>query len=107
MEIKVRAWHELNKEMVYPKIGGLSSGNILNLFSPEFIMMGIGLPDKNGKEIYVGDLVQSSETGIIYQVSFEDGKIEGFHENYVFHYRKLSNGIVVGNIFENPEMLKR
>ena len=58
-QIRVRAWD--GKKMVYPHsdnggFKGLTSGDILNRF--ETVMESTGLTDKNGKEIWEGDIVE-------------------------------------------------
>jgi len=62
-----------------------------------------GLKDKNGKEIYEGDLVQLHEYGEVYkEVVFYKGSfcIHGFN----FGVEKSE---IIGNIHENPELLKQ
>lgn len=75
------------------------------------VMQFTGLMDKNGKEIYEGDLVSwLSERGVIEY----DGKLDaGFYVNgragfwYWYEGREFSwkNLEVIGNIHENPELL--
>ena len=102
-EIKFRAWNSI--VMVYqdfPK-GGLTAGEILKRF--DNVMQFTGLKDKNGKEIYEGDIVGSKlydGTKKNYVVEFKDGSfVVGLTELGKW----IEDVIVIGNIYENPELL--
>jgi uncharacterized phage protein (TIGR01671 family) len=69
-----------------------------------------GLKDKNGKEIYEGDIISMTEYGMHknFTVEFKDGAFyplvleqwgccNGFYNN---------DTEVIGNCYENPELLK-
>ena len=87
-----------------------------NLFEVE-LMQYTGLKDKNGKEIYKGDILQFyNDVDYIIKpgyakVVFKDGAFCCKHFKYGTEY--LANMdmsdmdiTVVGNIYENPELLK-
>jgi len=69
-----------------------------------------GLKDKNGNDIYEGDVVK---VGIFtYQVIFSDGcfdviGIQNDKRDYLKCIVVNHVGIVIGNIYENPDLLKR
>lgn len=124
--IKFRAWDDVEKKMIdFPLnqlINGCSSGasvyfHGLRSFRNN-IMEYIGLKDKNGIEIYDGDLIRGS--GKPLKVIFQDGAFIGKHESHKLnswtdlriwndtkHQKKrITIWEIVGNIYENPELLK-
>lgn len=81
---------------------------------PSTICQCTGLRDKNGKLIWENDIVNclteeccgyigwnESEAGFYFNVLLEDGR---FEEEHIYDYQ---DGIeVIGNIFDNPELLE-
>lgn len=127
-QIKFRAWDELNQEMVYEKTGifsgGKSSWEILRLY--ENVMQFTGLHDINGKEIYEGDILKQTRlNGSIhyYKIFNVNGGFafnthqDDFYkpQSEIYFYEStadmqnsgfISNLEIIGNIFENPDLVK-
>ncbi|MBK3312535.1 MULTISPECIES: YopX family protein [Bacillales] len=73
-----------------------------------------GLKDKNGKEVYEGDILK--EKDIITEVVFHDyqwkEKLISSPRNHLKNYFPFRDTLpftaeVLGNIYENPELLKK
>lgn len=122
-EIKFRAWHKDLKKMF--KIGQITlekgtwnfepnDREFIGMsipYQPSFVLMQyIGLHDKNGKEIYEGDILKSIQWNDIYLVKqirtayylCRKGK-NGF--NKITTWNNAEKSEVIGNIYDNPELL--
>ena len=117
-EIKFRVWDKLTKKFdINPHIVIGLNGYVSNLqngaggLEDYELMQYTGLHDKNGKEIYEGDIVKCLP-GVEFfrEVVFSDG---GYHlingDNMAFPievvFTSHPDTAVVGNIHENPELL--
>ena len=126
MTPKFRAWTEEGKVMyhdVYPfkndtlllKYGEFAFDEVP---ASDFILMqSTGLKDKNGKEIFEGDVVKY-EAGcntvteeVAYDKNFAGFGVRDADTDIIFTFLQLADVVdlssleVVGNIYENPELL--
>lgn len=117
-EIKFRAWHDgemYDVDDLRFNIAGVCyvhliqpSGRIL-YHTPDLskvrLMQYTGIKDKNGKEVYEGDIVlyAGGYRGVVVWDTITDGW--RIRVNDTFNTR--SNDMeVIGNIYENPELVK-
>ena len=130
-EIKFRAWLKEDKKMVNVETMDfadkstqyLEKSEIVNayllrrvIFDDIELMQYTGLKDKNGAEIYDGDivLVELSGTSTWYKtvVKIKEGAfiaslIDGEDYIYIFNRGFDSNDFeILGNVYENPELLE-
>jgi uncharacterized phage protein (TIGR01671 family) len=115
-EIKFRAWDKEEKKMHQIQKISFKTGKILpygwniEYSGADFeLMQYIGLKDINNKEIYEGDYVKVFDvaTGINSEgyVTFDRGSFYITDECYS-RYRWIDYQVeVIGNIYENPEVI--
>jgi uncharacterized phage protein (TIGR01671 family) len=117
-EIKFRAWDEERKEMFYPtqlipvsyKRNQSTCLTCQRYTGDGFstLMQYTGLKDKNGKEIYEGDIIEYPQRQVR-----DDNVIRwhgsGFWMEHADDGSKFlpSSMEVIGNIYENPELLQK
>jgi len=130
-EIKFRAWNKKHKQMLYnaelttvdirekPELMEKCDGFEITTFfhiaphDPNTVLMQYtGLKDKSGREIYESDILKHDLWGVD-QVVWDDMcanfrcKREGekAHDITLAHHQ-LKQTKAIGNIYENPELLK-
>ena len=114
-DIKFRGYNEINKKIL--NWNELLDTNLKNIFTMQkkdtgiILMQYTGLHDKNGKEIYEGDIVRKFN-GIIGKVIYEHSEfIIDVTNNKKLDYGRLDlieNFIeVIGNIYDNPDLLEK
>lgn len=103
MKIKVRVWHKKLNEYVKPS-RYLVIDEFGELFNDECVIEQFtGLKDKNGKDIYEGDLLRWEFFVKPVKVYFDD-KLAQFNSVGTAHgWRDYE---IIGNIHENPELME-
>lgn len=120
-ELKFRAWDSYREKMVLQNqeirdghsFAGVAWGSALTVNEEGIamqdsvleVMQYTGLKDKNGKEIYEGDMVRSVD-GYPCIVGYDTTKAE-YDPFGSGEFSEWGEGVeVIGNIYENPLLLK-
>ena len=119
---KFRAWFDsemYDKPVVYDGEFYLDWREFENgeTYNGAVLMQSTGLKDKNGKEIFEGDIVKykagcnTFTEEVAYDKNFAVFGVKDAKANVVFTFEELSEDInissfeVIGNIYGNPELL--
>ncbi len=130
-EIKFRAWDkelaemnrvtsihfidEFNKNKGYEDVVYVEGQIDATPLSKIELMQDTGLKDKNGKEIYEGDIIKNNFAETIGSIMFADCGYwiktinKDIFDNTIYHVLGQYDGEVleiIGNIYENPELLE-
>lgn len=122
-DIKFRIWDGVKNEWLassnkdaLPYFGFALVGEVMTVQSPPYWSLDEGnvveqftnLKDKNGTEIYEGDILidDIAEPIEYWAVKFSDGGFVGECTGVAESLFELTNLEVVGNIHENPELLE-
>ena len=126
-EIKFRAWDKLNKKMIVDEDNLLInlSGDVVKVWDDGewantinglnyILMQYTGLKDKNGKEIWEGDVVEFYYLGTHRDVVRYI--VDGFKVNTTGHTDDVKTELclgfpfremeIIGNVWENPNLIK-
>ena len=123
---KFRAWDSAKKEIFKDTFAITESGQVVvveqeNVVCPTdyvfvdhlVIMQSTGLKDKNGKEVFIGDIIKCTR-GCLHEVYIEKEYggtfiggmpavyLKGLGEGYAW----TGDEEIIGNIYENPELLE-
>jgi len=112
-EIKCRSWISSVQRYVYFENGEYSyrrKGDNINIFDWDNVQQSTGLCDKNGVEIYEGDFIVITENVRPYgsgAITFKNGSFLCNDMPLIDIYLEELNCEVIGNIYENPELINK
>lgn len=102
--VVAKHWKPNRGYYVFDKYETLDDDNVI-------VMQYTTLNDKNSKEIYVGDIVRlRGDNENLFIIEFSLGSFvlcSDFSEDYIIGNIKTNYIEIVGNIYENPELLEK
>lgn len=116
-EIKFRAWDTKDKRMVHMEsVYFPNTGNLNDFGNKRYVhLQYTGLKDKNGKEIYEGDVVNQFRTSRSFPEGRNLKRVVEWNDDMTLDdsYGERAVGFnlfggqleVIGNIYENPEVM--
>lgn len=99
-----------DKETIFLKWGGFGRGDRFEFYEVE-LMQSTGLRDKNGQEIFEGDIVQFSDSlyTVFYDIKEGSYRLKPHDDRWVIDYMSNFSSDesfeIAGNIYENKEQL--
>ena len=122
-EIKFRAWDQKKKRMNYGDDVIVTGGEVgykpargefgileINNYIEDDWMQYTGLKDKNGKEIYEGDILLdelNSKYKVYWNEGFASFMLENLSKGDLLYSRIVPGVKIIGNIYENPELIEK
>lgn len=92
----------------YTKLGDYDG--IMTRVAPETICQYTGLTDKNGNKIWENDVVKNVTECVVYKCSYNlyncEYQFNNKNESFGMGYASIHKFEVIGNIFDNPELLE-
>ncbi len=118
-KIEFRVWHIQANEFVWPQIVAVDGAGFQlhynngwrEVRAERFVVQQFtGLHDKNGKEIYEGDILGADSVTGTYEVYWSEHQAAWAAKGGTAHLPAWLNSFtlgleVIGNIYENPELL--